>query len=64
MLAASLTSVLLSLSSILQGHPVLSNVTAMPCFLLLLTIVFTLFHGTSNALNFLCKPLLIHMFKQ
>ncbi len=51
LLAASLTSFLLIFSSILEGHPVLGNVTVEPYFLHLVMTVFTVFHGISNTLE-------------
>lgn len=43
---ASLTSFLIICSSVLEGHPVLANVTVVPYFLHL---IITVFFGVSNA---------------
>ncbi len=56
LLAASLTSFLLIFSSILEGHPVLGNVTLVPYFLHLMMTVFTVFYGISNALKNILYP--------
>ncbi len=56
LLAASLTSFLLIFSSILEGHPVLGNITVDLYFLHLMMTVFTVFHGISNALEILLYP--------
>ena len=53
LLVASQTSFLLVFSSILEGRPVLGNVTVVPYFLHLMMTVFTVFHGISNALEIL-----------
>ncbi len=44
------------LSSILEGHPVLGNITVAPYFLQLMMTVFTVFHGMSNALEIILYP--------
>ncbi len=51
LLASSLTSFLLILSSILEGHPLLGNITVAPYFLHLMMTVFTVFRGISNVLE-------------
>ncbi len=56
LLAASLASFLLIFSSILEGHPLLGNITVAPYFLHLMMTVFTVFHGISNALEILLYP--------
>ncbi len=56
LLAASLTSFLLTFSSVLEGRPVLGNITVELYFLHLMLTVFTVFHGLSNALKMILYP--------
>lgn len=62
LLAASLAGFLLLFSSILRGHPVLSHVSVIAIFSLHAFIIFTVFHGLSNALENFGNPLVIHIF--